>query len=135
MLIYHDAFGVRPSMHEIAERIAALDGKLYIISGGKLYEKGPKPLLRSLKRAKAPSAEGAEVLRVERGYFNTNARRMDYPTFRTRGLPIASGAIESAARHLVQDRLKRPGARWSEEGAAAVLAVRCRLSSQRSLAA
>lgn len=102
---------------------------------GKLYEQGPKPLLRSLKRAKAPSAEGTDLLRVELGYFSTNAKRMDYPTFRDRGLPIASGAIESAARHLVQDRLKRPGARWSEKGAQGVLAVRCRLSSQRPLAA
>ena len=102
---------------------------------GKLYEKGPKSLLRSLKQAKAPSAEGAEVLRVERGYFSTNAHRMDYPSFRERGLPIGSGAIESAAKHLVQDRLKRPGARWSGDGASAVLAVRCRLASQRPLAA
>ena len=64
-----------------------------------------------------------EVLRVERGYFATNAERMDYPAFRARGLPIGSGAVESAARHLVQDRLKRAGMRWSEPGAQAVLAV------------
>lgn len=101
----------------------------------KLYEKGPKPLLRSLRRAKAPNDQAAEIIRRERGYFSSNASRMDYPAFLKRGLPIGSGAIESAARHLVQDRLKRPGARWSSDGAAAVLAVRCRLSSNRSLAA
>ena len=60
---------------------------------------------------------------------------MEYPTFRQHGLPIGSGAVESAAKHLVQQRFKRPGARWSQSGAQAVLAVRCGIVSQRTLAA
>jgi hypothetical protein len=36
---------------------------------------------------------------------------------------MGSGAVESAARHLVQDRRKRAGMRWSAPGAQAVLAV------------
>ena len=94
-----------------------------------LWETGPLPVLRRLKEAVAPTAEAAEVLRVERGYFATNADRMRYPQFRAEGLPIGSGAIESAARHLVQQRLKRPGRGWSVAGAAAVLALRTALAS------
>jgi transposase-like protein len=100
-----------------------------------LLKEGVKPVLQALTQAVAPTSEGAEVLRKEINYFRSNAARMDYPTFRERGLPIGSGAIESAAKHLVQQRLKRPGARWSEPGAQSVLAVRSRIVSRRPLAA
>ncbi len=100
-----------------------------------LLDEGIKPVLEALNQAVAPTSQGAEELRREREYFRSNAQRMEYPTFRQQGLPIGSGAIESAAKHLVQQRFKRPGARWSEPGAQTVLAVRCRLVSQRSLAA
>lgn len=88
-----------------------------------LTDRGAAALLPLLAAVTPPNAEATEVLRVERGYFTTNQDRMDYPAFRERGLPIGSGAVESAARHLVQDRLKRAGRRWSQPGAQAVLAV------------
>ena len=100
-----------------------------------LYKEGAAPILRALAEAMAPDEKAAEVLQRERNFFRTNAHRMDYPAFRRQGLPIGSGAIESSAKHLVQLRLKRPGARWSDPGAQAVLAVRCRLISNRRLAA
>jgi hypothetical protein len=100
-----------------------------------LLDKGVASVLQALSQAAAPNKEAAEVLRREKAYFRSNADRMDYPTFRNQGLPIGSGAVESAAKHLVQQRFKRPGARWSDPGAQAVLAVRCRLVSHRPLAA
>ena len=93
---------------------------------------GVEPVLAAL-RAKAPTAEAAAVLRRERGYFTTNAERMDYPTLRLDGLPLGSGAIESAADHLVQRRMKRAGMRWSDAGGDAILALRARLRSKRPL--
>lgn len=100
-----------------------------------LLNEGISPVLQALAQAVAPSGEAAQEIRRERDYFRSNSHRMDYPTFRKRGLPIGSGAIESAAKHLVQQRFKRPGARWSGSGAQAVLAVRCRLVSDRPIAA
>jgi hypothetical protein len=41
------------------------------------------------------------------------------------GLPVASGAVEGGAKHLVQQRMKRAGMRWSERGARAILHLRC----------
>jgi hypothetical protein len=41
-----------------------------------------------------------------------------------RGYPIASGVIEGACRYLVKDRMELTGARWSLEGAEAVLKLR-----------
>ena len=43
---------------------------------------------------------------------------------RAAGLPIATGVIDGACRCLVQDRLGRTGARWSLDGAEAVLRLR-----------
>jgi hypothetical protein len=94
-----------------------------------LWERGPAPLVRALRRAKPATPGAAEVLRREAGYFRTNAARMAYPALRSAQQPMGSGAVESAAKHLVQQRLKRAGCRWSDPGAAAVLALRCRLLS------
>ena len=57
-------------------------------------------------------------------YFTRNAWMMDYPTFLAQGLPIATGVIEGACRHLIQDRLGITGARWGLKGAEAILKLR-----------
>jgi hypothetical protein len=99
-----------------------------------LLQEGAAPVQKALAEAQGETVEATEVLRVERGYFGRNAARMDYPTYRALGLPIGSGAVESSAKYLVQQRMKRPGARWSEFGAQGVLNVRSRLLSGLSLA-
>ena len=37
---------------------------------------------------------------------------MRYRTFRSQGLPVGSGIVESAHRHVLQVRMKRAGQRW-----------------------
>ena len=98
-----------------------------------LLEHGPEPWLTALRSAEPPDSAAAEVLRVELGYFTTNAARMAYPTFRARGLPIGSGAVESAAKHVVQIRMKRSGMRWSNAGGEALLALCAYRASNRPL--
>ena len=58
------------------------------------------------------------------GYFTAHADRMKYDEYLAAGLPIATGVIEGACRHLVKDRLERTGMRWSTEGAQAMLSLR-----------
>jgi hypothetical protein len=98
-----------------------------------LLARGVAAVLAALRATTAPTAAARAILRTERGYFRANAERMAYPAFRLDGLPIGSGAIESAADHLVQRRLKRAGMRWSEAGADAVLMLRARLRSNRPI--
>ena len=62
-------------------------------------------------------------------YLVNKAPYLDYPTALARGWPIATGVIEGACRHLVKDRLARTGARWSVEGAEAVLKLRAIISN------
>ena len=47
------------------------------------------------------------------------------------GLPIGSGPVESAAKNIVQARLKRSGMRWSRSGGQHVLNLRTYLKSNR----
>lgn len=51
-------------------------------------------------------------------YYESNKNRMDYKHYKTIGIGIiGSGAIESAHRTLVQNRMKLSGQRWSIKGA------------------
>jgi|CXWL01.1.fsa_nt_gi hypothetical protein len=49
---------------------------------------------------------------------------LHYDEYLADGLPIATGVIEGACRHVVKDRMDLTGARWSLEGAEAVLRLR-----------
>ena len=57
-------------------------------------------------------------------YLINKANYLDYHTALASGWPIATGVIEGACRHLVKDRMDITGARWSSEGAEAVLKLR-----------
>ena len=59
-------------------------------------------------------------------YFEENRFRLRYPEALKRNLPIGSGVVESAGRHIVQQRLKQSGMRWSISGAQAILNLRTR---------
>jgi len=49
---------------------------------------------------------------------------LDYATFHRRGLPLGSGAIESAIRRVINLRLKGNSIYWQEENAEAMLVLR-----------
>lgn len=66
---------------------------------------------------------------AEVSYFETHAERMKYRTFRRKGFFIGSGAIEGGCRHIVAQRAKLSGMRWSCNGAENVMAFRCLIKS------
>jgi len=57
-------------------------------------------------------------------YLEKHLSRMRYDQYLARGLPIATGVIEGACRHLVKDRFERSGMRWTIEGAQSILNLR-----------
>ncbi|GGL41627.1 ISKra4 family transposase [Planomonospora parontospora] len=57
-------------------------------------------------------------------YLRGNAAFLRYDEALVAGWPIATGVIEGACRHLVNDRLDITGARWGLAGAEAVLTLR-----------
>ena len=58
-------------------------------------------------------------------YFQQNAGRMRYGTYRQRGYFIGSGAIESAGKQLAAARVKGPGMRWNVTALNLLLTLRC----------
>jgi hypothetical protein len=58
-------------------------------------------------------------------YFQHNAARMRYGTYRQRGYFIGSGAIESAGKQITAARIKGPGMRWNVTDLNALLVLRC----------
>ena len=83
-------------------------------------------------QALQPHLEAASVAESEapvRACFRYLANRPEQFNYRgalQSGLPIGSGEIESAHRHVVQARLKIAGAWWKREHAASMLALRVR---------
>jgi hypothetical protein len=57
--------------------------------------------------------------------------RLDYGVYRRKGLPIGSGAIESAVRRVINLRLKGNGLLWREENAEAMLVMRAAALTDR----
>jgi len=57
-------------------------------------------------------------------YFRNSVHRMNYPTYLRRGWQIATGAVESACKTVVNQRLCLGGMRWGEEGSDAVAHLR-----------
>ena len=70
-----------------------------------------------------------DVLEKEVRYFQKNAHRMQYRTFNEKGYQIGSGVIESACKHVVAERCKQAGMRWSTPGINAILFWRCLLKN------
>jgi hypothetical protein len=94
--------------------LAILDGKARQVATG-IRRRASSKGLSPTKRTKADACAK---------YLVNKANYLDYHTALASGWPIATGVIEGACRHVVKDRMDITGARWSSEGAEAVLKLR-----------
>lgn len=62
-------------------------------------------------------------------YLENNKDRIDYPEYLLENYYIGSGAIESAHRHVIQNRMKKAGQIWSRRGAEKMLSLRISLKN------
>lgn len=62
-------------------------------------------------------------------YIANHKAYVRYDEYLAAGLPMATGVIEGACRHLVRDRMEITGARWGLSGAEAILRLRSLRSS------
>lgn len=72
-------------------------------------------VLERLDRTKMTADVGQEHAGLL-NYLRHNEHRMDYPAYLKRGWQIASGAVESACKTVVNQRLCLGGMRWGETG-------------------
>ncbi len=64
------------------------------------------------------------------GYFENNAPRMRYHWFRSHGLFVGSGVVESGCKSVIGQRLKLSGMHWTTAGADAITTLRCQQASR-----
>jgi hypothetical protein len=91
-----------------------------------LKHAGGKQVIRMLERL--PRQKMADDVQEDYdrllNYLKNNEHRMDYPRYLKRGWQIASGAIESACKRVINQRLCMGGMRWGEQGSDAVSHLR-----------
>jgi hypothetical protein len=97
-----------------AHAIGILEGKSSEVAAG---------MRRSATRRELSQSERAPLDKCAE-YLLKNRERLNYAQALRRGLPIATGVVEGACRHLVKQRMECSGARWSLKGAEAVLRLR-----------
>jgi len=79
-----------------------------------------------LPRKKAVQDKHAEVV----NYLSNNLHRTDYPRYLANGWMIGSGAVESACKAVVGQRLKQAGMRWREYGTDSMCQIRSLFRSE-----
>ena len=78
-----------------------------------------------------PRAGLSEAVAELIGYLERHAHRMEYPEYLAKGWCIGSGAVESACKTVVGQRLKLAGMRWGEDGADALCHLRALYRSEK----
>jgi hypothetical protein len=82
--------------------------------------------LRTLSRERPWARDDEDVGRaITYSENQSSAGRMDYASRVEAGDPIGSGVTEAACKVIVKQRLCGSGMKWTAEGAAAVLSLRC----------
>jgi hypothetical protein len=104
----------------VSERLLEiLRGKAGIVAGGIRRSATRRELCQEDRRPADACAK----------YLLKHKRFLRYEDFLAQGLPIATGVIEGACRHLIADRMDITGARWRLLRAEAVLQLRALRSS------
>ncbi|MFH0792557.1 MAG: hypothetical protein V2A74_00840 [bacterium] len=77
----------------------------------------------------AEANDPREILRINEQYLDKRRDQIRYLDFRRLGVPIGSGTVESAGRHIVGERLKAASKRWTQNGAEAILILRTKTAN------
>lgn len=124
-----DLFHARQHLWQLARALSPTEEvqqrRWLIAQQRKLDEGQIEKLVRSLRSIEAASPELVEKISTEADYFEKNAERMRYPTFRRQHLFVGSGVIEAGCKTVIGSRLKQSGMFWTVRGANAILALRC----------
>jgi len=100
-----------------------------------LKHAGGRQMIRVLERLDRKKM--AEEVREEHegllNYLRNNVHRMDYPRYLKQGWQIASGAVESACKTVVNQRLCLGGMRWGEKGSDEVAHLRAMYRSDEEV--
>ena len=97
-----------------------LDTQIIHLSNNGVYE-----VILNVKKLSCRNEKSKEAKANLIKYYTDHEDRMQYKTYRDKGLLIGSGPIEAAHRSVIQQRLKLSGQKWSINGANAIANLRC----------
>jgi len=117
--VFHPASGPELENWVRYRLLEILRGKAGLMAGG----------MRRSATLRELSAKQREPVDVCARYLANHRDHLHYERYLAKGLPVATGVIEGACRHLVKDRMAVTGARWSLDGAESVLRLRALRSS------
>ena len=89
-----------------------------------LWEDKVELVIENIEDLEVKSSKASESKSKLINYFKNNKERMRYGTYKSKGLLVGSGPIESAHRTVIQKRLKLSGQRWTKQGAQNILDLR-----------
>ena len=118
--VFHPAPGPELENWVRHRLLETLRGKAGLMAGG----------MRRSATLRGLSVKARESVDVCARYLSNHSPYLRYDHYLANGLPVATGVIEGACRHLVKDRMAVTGARWSLNGAEAVLRLRALRSSR-----
>jgi hypothetical protein len=118
--VFHPAPGPELENWVRHRLLETLRGKAGLMAGG----------MRRSATLRGLSVKARESVDVCARYLSNYSPYLRYDHYLANGLPVATGVIEGACRHLVKDRMAVTGARWSLNGAEAVLRLRALRSSR-----
>jgi hypothetical protein len=95
-----------------------------------LKHAGPQGVLTEVRRLLADCPEPAAIA-GELAYLEKRQEHMDYPAYRSLGLPLGDGATESGNKLVVEARLKGSGMHWARPHVDPMLALRNAVCSDR----
>ena len=90
-----------------------------------------RQVIKNVEALEARTAEARKAKDALISYYTNNESRMMYGTYKAKGYLVGSGAIESAHRNVVQQRLKLSGQRWNKSGAQQIVNLRAYQKSNR----
>lgn len=91
-----------------------------------LWDGKVQTVIKALQEMASEMESHQTALYELRGYYVSHAEFMKYDTYRENGWYFGSGAIESANKYIVSQRLKQSGMIWRKIGADAMIWARCK---------
>ena len=129
-----DLYHAREHLSDLAKLLGPVLGEdraAWLAERKDELDDGDIPAILAAARALDVPSDKTKDLDTALGYFETNAARMAYKTFRAAGHFVGSGAVEAGCRAVVAQRLKLSGMRWSVRGATGIATLRCQEASGR----
>jgi hypothetical protein len=128
-----DLFHAREHIHDLARQLEFMLGDRkdeWLAARLEDLDYGDIDAICAAARAFPLQGIKKDELDTALGYFENNAPRMRYKWFRSRGLFVGSGLVESGCKAVIGQRLKLSGMRWTVTGAEAITTLRCQQASR-----